>query len=76
MSRFFKVLFSQIQLVPLRSGGGGGASGYYNGSDDPFGFNYKESASTGDHHRRINRNIRVLYVSLACLGGVVQLECS
>lgn len=53
--------------------GAGSGYGYYNGSDDPFGFRTAESARTGDHMRRINRNIRVLYASLACLGALIYL---
>ena len=53
--------------------GAGSGYGYYNGSDDPFGFRTAESARTGDHMRRIHRNIRVLYASLACLGALIYL---
>ena len=48
------------------SGGGGGA---YTG-DDPFGFRTGRG-TVGDHMRRIDRNLRVLYVSLALLAGLV-----
>ena len=53
--------------------GAGSGYGYYNRSDDPFGFRTAESARTGDHMRRIHRNIRVLYASLACLGALIYL---
>ena len=53
--------------------GAGSGYGYYNGSDDPFGFRTAESARAGDHMRRIHRNIRVLYASLACLGALIYL---
>ena len=45
---------------------GGGA---YPG-DDPFGFRTGRG-TVGDHMRRIDRNLRVLYVSLALLAGLV-----
>ena len=48
------------------AGGGGGA---YAG-DDPFGFRTGRG-TVGDHMRRIDRNLRVLYVSLALLAGLV-----
>ena len=53
--------------------GSSGASGYYNGADDPFGFRTAESARVGDHMRRVHRNIRVLYASLAALGCALYL---
>ncbi len=47
------------------SGGGGAYTG-----DDPFGFRTGRG-TVGDHMRRIDRNLRVLYVSLALLAGLV-----
>jgi curved DNA-binding protein CbpA len=44
------------------------ASGYYNGADDPFGFRTSQSSTVGDHMRRIDRNIRTLYITLAIVG--------
>ncbi len=47
------------------SGGGGAYTG-----DDPFGFRTGRG-TVGDHMRRIDRNLRALYVSLALLAGLV-----
>lgn len=47
------------------SGGGGAYTG-----EDPFGFRTGRG-TVGDHMRRIDRNLRVLYVSLALLAGLV-----
>jgi hypothetical protein len=45
---------------------------YYGGADDPFGFRAREHV-TGDTRRRVDRNLRVLYVSLAFVGMAIYL---
>jgi curved DNA-binding protein CbpA len=49
-----------------------GRGRYYGGTDDPFGFRAREHV-TGNARRRVDRNLRVLYVSLAFLGMTIYL---
>ena len=56
-----------------KSSNGQGSSGYYGGANDPFGFRTKNSQTVGDHMRRIDRNIRTLYISLAVVGVCIYL---
>ena len=50
--------------------GWGGAGGAHYSGDDPFGFRHAQATT---HARRIQRNIRVAYATLACIGAFVYL---
>ena len=57
-------------------GSGSANAGAYT-TEDPFGFRTgRGGGTTGDHMRRIDRNLRVLYVSLACLAGIIYVAPS
>jgi curved DNA-binding protein CbpA len=57
-------------------GSGSANAGAYT-TEDPFGFRTgRGGGTTGDHMRRIDRNLRVLYVSLAFIAGLIYVAPS